>query len=151
VPALRSLANALIAPRRSLTAGSQLGLESSREVRRFTSIFKHTVTCIPIAPPPLCGIPDGDTVRSLYDYTLWLDSLPDYGLLSYNSALRQIQVNTKTESVNHVLGRVFLHNTLHGLENKLFERQGWHGLPGTVPSLSPQDEKTIITPLLDLD
>ena len=124
---------------------------SLNEVRRFTSMFKHTVTCIPIAPPPLCGIPDADTVRSLYDYTLWLDSLPDYGLLSYNSALRQLLVNTKTESVNHVPGRVFLHTTLHGFENKLFERQGWHGLPGTVPPLSPQDEKTIITPLLDLD
>jgi hypothetical protein len=122
---------------------------SLNEVRRFTSMFKHTVTCIPITPPPLCGIPDADTVRSLYDYTLWLDSLPDYGLLSYNSALLQILVNTKTESVNHVPGRVFLHTTLHGFENKLFERQGWHGLPGTVPPLSPLDEKTLITPLLE--
>ncbi len=114
---------------------------SLNEVRRFTSMFKHTVTCIPIAPPPLCGIPNADTVRSLYDYTLWLDSLPDYGLLSYNSALRQLLVNTKTESVNHVPGRVFLHTTLHGFENKLFERQGWHGLMGTVPPSPPRMRK----------
>jgi hypothetical protein len=53
---------------------------SVNEVRRFSAMFKNTVSCIPIAPP-LCGIPDADTVRSLYDYTLWLDSLPDYGLL----------------------------------------------------------------------
>ncbi len=112
-------------------------------------MFKNTITCIPIAPPPLCGIPDADTVRSLYDYTLWLDSLPDYGLLGYNSVLRQILVNTKTESVSHVAGRLYLHTTLHGFENKLFERQGWEGLPGSVPPLSPQDEKSLISPLLE--
>jgi hypothetical protein len=27
--------------------------------------------------------------------------------------------------------------------------QGWHGLPGTVPPLSPLDEKSLITPLLE--
>ncbi len=100
-------------------------------------------------PPPLCGIPDADTVRSLYDYTLWLDSLPDYGLIRYNSALRQLLVNTKTESVNHVPGRVFLQTSLYEFELKVFERQGWHGLPGSVPPLSPQDEKALLTPLLE--
>ncbi len=106
---------------------------SINEVRRFSSMFKNTISCIPIAPPPLCGIPDADTVRSLYDYTLWLDSLPDYGLLGYNSVLRQILVNTKTESVSHVPGRLLLHTGLHSFEKKLFERQGWEGLPGSVP------------------
>ena len=55
-------------------------------------MFKNTVSCISIAPPPLCGIPDADTVRSLYDYTLWLDSLPEYGLLGYKAVLCQILV-----------------------------------------------------------
>jgi hypothetical protein len=45
--------------------------------------------------------------------------------------------------------RLFLHTTLHGFKNKLFKRQGWQGLPGTVPPLSPQDEKALITPLLE--
>jgi hypothetical protein len=35
---------------------------SINEVRRFSSMFKNAVTVIPIAPPPLCGIPDADTV-----------------------------------------------------------------------------------------
>ncbi len=63
--------------------------------------------------------------------------------------LRQILVNTKTESVNHVTGRLFLHTSLHSFEKKLFERQGWEGLPGNVPHLSGQDEKALITPLLE--
>ncbi len=110
---------------------------STNEVRRFSSMFRGSVTCIPIAPPPLCGTPDADTVRSLYDYTLRLDSLPDYGLLRYNSALRQLLVNTKTESVNHVPGRVFLQTSLYEFEPKVFERQGWLGLPGSSRRLSP--------------
>ncbi len=37
-------------------------VESSiNEVRRFSSMFRNSVTCIPIALPP-CGIPDADTV-----------------------------------------------------------------------------------------
>jgi hypothetical protein len=99
-------------------------------------------------PPPLCGIPDADTVRSLYDYTLWLDSLPDYGLLGYNAVLRQILVNTKADPINHVPGRLVLFTSLYDFEKKLFERQGWQGLPGSVPPLSPQDEKALLTPLL---
>jgi hypothetical protein len=63
--------------------------------------------------------------------------------------LRQILVNTKTESVSHVPGRLLLHTGLHSFEKKLFERQGWEGLPGTVPPLSGQDEKALITPLLE--
>ncbi len=98
---------------------------SINEVRRFSSMFRNTISCIHIASPPLCGIPDADTVRSLYDYTLWLDSLPDYGLLGYNSVLRKILVNKKTETVNHVQGRIFLHTSLYGFESKLFEQQGW--------------------------
>jgi hypothetical protein len=35
---------------------------SINEVRRFSSMFKNAVTVIPITPPPLCGIPDADTV-----------------------------------------------------------------------------------------
>jgi uncharacterized membrane protein YgcG len=122
---------------------------STNEVRRFTSMFKGSVTCIPIAPPPLCGIPDAETVRSLYDYSLWLDGLPDYGLLRYNSALRQLLVNTKTETVNHLPGRVFMQSSLYEFEPKVFERQGWLGLPGTVPPLSPTEEKALLTPLLE--
>ncbi len=45
--------------------------------------------------------------------------------------------------------RLFLHTTLHGFENKLFERQGWQGLPGTLPLLYPEDEKALITPLFE--
>ncbi len=63
--------------------------------------------------------------------------------------LRQILVNTKTESVSHVPGRLFLHTGLHSFEKKLFERQGWEGLPGNVPPLPGQDEKALITPLLE--
>jgi hypothetical protein len=62
---------------------------------------------------------------------------------------RQVLVNTKTESVNHVPGRAVIISTLYGFEKKLFERQGWHGLPGSVPPLSPQDEKLLLTPLLE--
>jgi hypothetical protein len=112
-------------------------------------MFKNTVSCIPIAPPPLCGIPDAHTVRSLYDYTLWLDSLPEYGLLGYKAVLRQILVNTRTNPINHVPGRVFLRTSLFGFEKTLFERQRWQGLPGSVPPLSPQDEKALLTPLLE--
>jgi hypothetical protein len=122
---------------------------SMNEVRRFTSMFKSTVNCIPIAPPPLCGIPDSDTVRSLYDYTLWLDSLPDYGFLGYNSALRQLLVNAKTDTVSHVPTRIFLQTSLYVFEKKLFERQGWQGLPGSVPPLSLQEESSLLTPLLE--
>ncbi len=86
---------------------------------------------------------------SLYDYTLWLDSLPEYGLLGYKAVLRQILVNTRTVPVNHVPGRVFLQTSLFGFEKTLFERQGWQGLPGSVPPLSPQVEKALLTPLLE--
>jgi hypothetical protein len=122
---------------------------SINEVRRFSSMFKSAITVIPIAPPPLCGIPDADTVRSLYDYTLWLDNLPDYCLSHYNSVLRQVLVNTKTEGVNHVPGRAVILSSLYEFEPRLFERQGWHGLPGSVPPLSSQDEKSLLTPLLE--
>jgi hypothetical protein len=103
----------------------------------------------PLHQPPLCGIPDAGTVRSLYDYTLLVDSLPDYGLLGYNSVLHKILVNTKTETVNYVQERVFLHTSLYGFESKLFKRQGWQGLLGSVPPLSQQDEKALITPLFE--
>jgi hypothetical protein len=122
---------------------------SVNEVRRFSAMFKNTVSSIPLAPPPLCGIPDADTVRSLYDYTLWLDSLPEYGLLGYNAVLRQILVNTRSDPINHVPGRVVLLTSLYGFEKKLFERQGWQGLPGSVPPLSPQDEEALLTPALE--
>jgi hypothetical protein len=111
---------------------------SINEVRRFSSMFKNTVTVIPIAPPPLCGIPDADTVWSLYDYTLWLDNLPDYCLSHYNSVLHQVLVNSKTEGVNHVPGRAVILSYLYEFEPRLFERQGWHGLPGSVPPSPPK-------------
>jgi len=122
---------------------------SVNEVRRFSAMFKNSVTVIPIAPPPLCGIPDAETVRSLYDYTLWLDGLPDYSLMGYNAVLRQILVNTKAEPVSHVPGRVVLITSLYEFDKKLFERQGWQGLPSSVPPLSPQEEKALLTPLLE--
>ncbi len=46
-------------------------------VRRFNSMFKGKTTTLPIAPTRLCGIPDPDSVRSLFDFTLWLDSTPN--------------------------------------------------------------------------
>ena len=42
-----------------------------------------------------------------------------------------------------------LFTSLYDFDKKLFERQGWQGLPGSVPPLSPQDEKTLLTPLLE--
>jgi hypothetical protein len=112
---------------------------SVNEVRRFSAMFKNTVSCIPIAPPPLCGIPVADTVCSLYDYTLWLDSLPEYGLLGYNAVLCQILVNTRSDPINHVPGRVVLLTSLYDFEKKLFERQGWQGVPGSVPPPLPPE------------
>jgi hypothetical protein len=52
------------------------------EVRRFNSMFKGSVTVMPFAPPPLCGISDPETVRSLFDLSLWLDSTPGTVFLS---------------------------------------------------------------------
>ncbi len=49
-------------------------------VRRFNSMFKGKTTTLPIAPTPLCGIPDPDSVRSLFDFTLWLDSTPNQAI-----------------------------------------------------------------------
>ncbi len=57
-------------------------------VRRFNSMFKSKTITLPIAPTPLCGIPDPDSVRSLFDFTLWLDSTPNYCLGRYNQAIR---------------------------------------------------------------
>ncbi len=113
---------------------------SVNEVHRFSAMFKNSVSVIPIAPP-LCGIPDAETVQSLYDYTLWLDSLPDYGLLGYNAVLHQILVNTKADPVNHVPGSVVLFTSLYEFDKKLFERQGWQGLPGSVPPSPPRMRK----------
>jgi hypothetical protein len=42
---------------------------SLNEVRRFTSMFKHTVTCIPIAPPPSVAYLT-PTLSALYTTTL---------------------------------------------------------------------------------
>ncbi len=129
--------------------GTGLLRPSVNEVRRFSAMFKNTVSCIPVAPPLLCGIPDADTIRSLYDYTLWLDSLPEYGLLGYNAVLHQILVNTRSDPINHVPGRVVLLTSLYDFEKKLFERQRWQGLSGSVPPLSPQNKKALLTPLLE--
>ncbi len=46
------------------------------EVRRFNAMFKGAVTVLPFAPPPLCGISDPETIRSLFDLSHWLDSTP---------------------------------------------------------------------------
>ncbi len=114
--------------RRGTTTRSQLHLWGQRpsvnEVRRFSAMFKNTVSCIPVAPPLLCGIPDADTIRSLNDYTLWLDSLPEYGLLGYNAVLRQILVNTRSDPINHVPGRVVLLTSLFSRKNSLRDRGG---------------------------
>jgi hypothetical protein len=62
-----------------MTEGLPMYIERAvNEVQRFNSMFKGTVTVLPFAPPPLCGISDPETIRSLFDLSLWLDSTPGY-------------------------------------------------------------------------
>ena len=42
-----------------------------------------------------------------------------------------------------------MQTSLYEFEPKVFERQGWLGLPGSVPPLTPQEEKVLLTPLLE--
>ncbi len=60
-----------------MTEGLPMYIERAvNEVQRFNSMFQGTVTVLPFAPPPLCGISDPETIRSLFDLSLWLDSTP---------------------------------------------------------------------------
>ncbi len=77
------------------------------EVRRFNSMFKGSVTVLPFAPPPLCGISDPETIRSLFDLSLWLDSTPGYCLAKYNTALRTMLSSLRPTAV-FFPGRIFL-------------------------------------------
>jgi hypothetical protein len=59
---------------------------------------------------PESGIVILDAQHYLYDYTLWFDtdSLQDYCLLGFITAIRQLLVSTKTVTASHVPGRGFL-------------------------------------------
>jgi hypothetical protein len=124
--------------------------ESINAVRRFNSMFKSKVITLPIAPTPLCGIPDPDTVRSLFDLSLWLDSTPSYCLSRYNQALRDCISNSAREGtgVTHFSGRLYLPATTDEFLAKRFERPGRADFPGSIPALSATAESALIYTLL---
>jgi hypothetical protein len=107
-------------------------------VRRFNSMFKSKTITLPIAPTPLCGIPDPDSVRSLFDSTLWLDSTPNYCLGRYNQAVRDCISSSVSEGsgVTHYPGRLYLPVTTDDFPTKRFERPGRADFPGSIPPLS---------------
>jgi hypothetical protein len=119
-------------------------------VRRFNSMFKDKCVTIPIAPTPLCGIPDANCVRDLFDLTLWLDSTPGYCLGRYNQVVRDsLALPTGgTVGVTHYPGRIYLPaNTCEFTKNR-FERQGRTNFPGSIPPLSEISEPALIYTLL---
>jgi hypothetical protein len=91
-------------------------------------MFKDKCVTIPIAlqSTPLCGIPDADCVRNLFDLSLWLDSTPGYCLGRYN----QVVGDTSEFATNR------------------FERQGRINFPGSIPPLSENAEPALIYTLL---
>ncbi|MFO0007169.1 MAG: hypothetical protein ACK559_39255, partial [bacterium] len=124
--------------------------ETINAVRRFNSMFKGKIVTLPVAPPPLCGIPDPDTVRSLFDLSLWLDSTPSYCLSRYNQALRDCISNSAREGsgVTHFPGRLHLPATTDEFLAKRFERPGRADFPGSIPALSATAEAALIYTLL---
>jgi hypothetical protein len=119
-------------------------------VRRFNSMFKDKCVTIPIAPTPLCGIPDADCVRNLFDLTLWLDSTPGYCLGRYNQVVRDslaLPIGS-TDSVTHYPGRLYLPANTYEFTTNRFERQGRVNFPGSIPPLSENAEPALIYTLL---
>jgi hypothetical protein len=119
------------------------------QYRRISSLLQNSVVVIPFAPPPLCGISDPSTVRNLYDLSLWFDSTPDYPLANYNQALRDLLDSSSGPHFSHPPSRDYLPFTLEEYNTKLFERQGWQGLPEKIEPLTSPDEIKILTPLLE--
>jgi hypothetical protein len=119
-------------------------------VRRFNSIFKGKTTTLPITPTPLCGIPDPDSVRSLIDFTLWLNSTPNYCLGRYNQAIRDCISGSVSEGsgVTHHPGRLYLPVTTDDFPTKRFKRPGHADFPGSIPPLSAAAEPALIFTLL---
>jgi uncharacterized membrane protein YgcG len=124
--------------------------ECINAVRRFNSMFKGKITTLPIAPTPLCGIPDPDSVRSLFDFTLWLDSTPNYCLSRYNQAIRDCISSSSAEGsgVSHHPSRLHLPISTDDFPKKRFERQGRTDFPGSIPALSDAAEPALIYTLL---
>jgi hypothetical protein len=115
-------------------------------VRRFNAMFKGAVTVLPFAPPPLCGISDPETIRSLFDLSHWLDSTPGYCLTKYNAALRAMLSSLRPTAV-FFPGITFLPTTTSEFTKKLFERMGI-SLPGSICPISTDDEQKLVYPLL---
>jgi hypothetical protein len=124
--------------------------ECINAVRRFNSMFKSKTITLPIAPTPLCGIPDPDTVRSLFDLTLWLGSTPSYCLSRYNQALWDCISSSVKEGtgVTHFPGRLYLPASTDEFLTKRFERPGRADFPGSIPALSATAEPALIYTLL---
>ncbi len=100
---------------------------------------------LPIAPTPLCGIPDADSVRSLFDFTLWLDSTPNHCLGRYNWDWDCISSSVSEASgVTHYPGRLYLLVTTYDFLTNRFERPGHVDFPGSIPSLSATAEPALI-------
>jgi hypothetical protein len=113
-------------------------------------LFKGKTTTLPVAPTPLCGIPDPDSVRSLFDLTLWLDSTPNYRLVRYNQAIRDCISGSVSEGsgVSHHPGRLYLPVTTDEFLTKRFERPCRDEFPGSIPPLSAAAEPALIYILL---
>lgn len=118
------------------------------EVNRFNSMFKGSVTTIPFAPMPLCGVPDPATVSCLYNLSLWLDSILSYPLTEYNLALRNFMDACPGPAFPHCPRRVFLPTCLDDYKTVMFELQGWQGLPEKIEPISSDSEETLLPPLL---
>jgi hypothetical protein len=113
-------------------------------------MFKGKSTTLPIAPSPLCGIPDADCVRSLFDLTLWLDSTPSYCLGRYNQAVRDCisGYSSDDRGVTHYPARLYLPATTDDFPKNRFERPGRSEFPGSIPAIPASAEPALYYTLL---
>jgi hypothetical protein len=119
------------------------------EVNRFNSMFRGSVTTIPFAPLPLCGVPDPATVCCLYNFSLWLDTTPSYQLTEYNLALRNFMDACPGPAFPHCPSRAFLPTCLKDYKTGMVELQGRQGLPEKIALLSSDSETKLLSPLLE--
>ncbi len=99
---------------------------------------------------PLCGIPEADCVRNLFDFSLWLRSTPGYCLGRYNQVVRDSLSlpNGSTDGVTHYPSRLYLPANTSEFATNRFERQGRTNFPGSIPPLSEISEPAFIYTLL---
>jgi hypothetical protein len=58
------------------------------EFIRLSKMFKYTVHVVPFLPPPLSGTNDPELVRSMADFTIYLEKVVKWDLSSYYEKLQ---------------------------------------------------------------